>query len=156
MAVAIVAGTFIYVSSNRYVTASGADGRVYKVDKRTGEAVLLVGSKEIGVRPKANDEPTSDAEQAISLAKIAYTLRERTPNEAVIDELMKTMKGALTIQGWKAEPRGDEIHLVTYNFENNGIPKSVCLEVNLAARLVRNVRGDEELEKQYLGNTEPE
>jgi hypothetical protein len=156
LAVAIVAGTLIYVSSNRYGTASGADGRVYKVDKRTGEAVLLAGNKEIDVRPKGSDVPTTEAEQAISLAKKAFIMNEFRTNETVLNERLKNLKGTLEVQGWKAVDQGDGVHLVTYGFIHNGQPKTLYLEVNLPAGIVRNVKGDDALEKKYLGKSESE
>jgi hypothetical protein len=63
--VTITAVTFaacfsIYIVSNRYATVNAGSGRVYKVDRRTGESVLIFGSKEIPVKASGkNDEASS-------------------------------------------------------------------------------------------------
>ena len=46
---ALVAAAVIYTQSLRYVTVNAGDGVVYRVDRRTGDTVILKGNHEYPV-----------------------------------------------------------------------------------------------------------
>ena len=62
---------------------------------------------------------------------------------------MKERKGSLQIFGWKAEKQDDQTYLVSYTFDNGDGVIGIYFEVNLVAEIVRNIKGDSELEKKY-------
>jgi ABC-type antimicrobial peptide transport system permease subunit len=160
IAIAILAAASIIVASiisysHRFATSNAGDGRVYKVDRRTGQVVLLAGTKELPVNPVETPKQTSPSDSAIALAKSANTLsfasRSFTlpSNEAVIAREVRSMTGDLHILGWKANKINEQTYLVTYSVEQGLEIHTWTFEVNLVVDLVRDVSQDSTLAKKY-------
>jgi type II secretory pathway component PulJ len=91
---------------------------------------------------------------AVRLAKTASTLSQfkYINNERHLNEWLQTQKGDIRVDGWSAKKVDDQTYLVTYALVRDGKSEGVRFEVNLAAQLVRNVKGDPALEEKYSVN----
>ena len=119
LAVGAVVSVVFHAQATRYVTVNAGEGRVYRVDRRTGESVLLAGVREIPIeksKPPQAQDPNLEAvveamviEEAIRLAKDAHTLGSRYnfSNESEIRLWLREQKGELRVLGWDAR-RVDE------------------------------------------------
>lgn len=140
---------FIYTQNNRFVTANAGDGKVYKINKRTGESMLIVGHREIPIEP--TKEETLE-ERAISLAKEAWTLSSDPylGNDFEIRNAVEKIRGNLKIIGWQARQVDEQTFVVTYSFKNgDGVVSCWAFEVKPKEDFVRNILGDALLEKKY-------
>jgi hypothetical protein len=157
LAVAAVVSVMLYGRATRYVMVDAGDGTAYKVDRQTGESVLLTGTREIpleriggvtAIRP-----PETLGERAIRLAKEAHTVDFADDvvgsNESKLRRFAGEQTGELRILGWQAQRVDDQVFLVQYSVRYGGRTHVWGFEVNLAAGFVRNVNGDRELESKY-------
>ena len=153
IALTVLICCYIYSQNNRFVSANAGNGKIYKIDKRTGETVLIYGRRELSVEPSGPPKVESIEDRAIRLAKTTNTLDPESSypldNDFHIRESMKEETGSLKIIGWEAQQVDDQTCVVTYSYEKNEEILSYAFEVNLRADIVRNIIGDSELEKEY-------
>lgn len=146
-----------YFKANRYAVTNVGDGAVYKTDKETGKTTVLYGGQEREVLP-ADDAVTAflnaptPEDTAIKLAQDAVTMHSHRINKFFLSEWLKEQKGDIRFNGWSAKQVDDQTYLVTYALVRDGKSEGVRLEVNLPAKLVRNVKGDPALEAKYSEN----
>src|SRR5262245_39416256 len=142
IAIAATLCVYFYTNSNRYVTANGGKGAIYRIDRKTGKSVMLDGDKEYPVEPRES-EPETPSKRAIRLAKAGYTL-DKYPieNESAIRSEMKKQTGHLRIGGWKAKRIDDQTYVVTYSYEAGENVTIHTFEVNLEADIVRVISLD--------------
>ncbi len=146
-----------YLKSNRYVITNAGGGTIYKTDQQTGKTTVLYEGKELEVQqyvfvqPTPTPEPTPQTPEstAIALAQSAITLDSVKINSYFLSEWLKQQKGEIRFDGWGAKQVDDQTFLVTYTVVRDGKREGVRFEVNLAAQLVRNVKGDPALEQKY-------
>jgi hypothetical protein len=151
-AVAAIICVYLFASGQRYATINAGDGAVYKVDRRTGNAMIIVGSTEIPVEPPSAPRSDSVEDRAIRPAKEGHTLKPddyTLNNDFHIRAWIKTQTGDLRVIGWKASRIDDQTLLATYSIKQNSAVRNWVFEVQPDAELVRNVSGDAELEKKY-------
>jgi hypothetical protein len=146
-----------FLDSNRFIVTNAGGGAVYKTDKRTGKTTVLRGAKEFAVQPPEDAvmaflNAPSPEETAIKLAQDATTLHKYKINRYFLAEWLKEQKGDIRVGGWSAKKVDDQTYLVTYALVRDGKGEGVRFEVNLAAQLVRNVKGDPALEEKYSVN----
>ena len=158
----------VYFTVNRYAVTEVGNGAFYKTDKQTGTTTVLYQGKELELEqyaaalaaptPRQETEEERVAreqkergELAVALAKEARTLdpTQLYTNEQFITNWLSQQKGDIQFSGWSAERVDDQIYLVTCAVVRDGKSQGARLEVNLAAQLVRNVRGDQVLEQKY-------
>lgn len=181
-AVLVVCAAAVWISSgyfkaNRYAVTNVGNGAVYKIDKETGKTTVLYQGKELEVQQYVFVQPTptptprqETAEEtvarweqeflneAVALAKEARTMApDKSPfytqtNEQFLNDWLKQQKGDIRFNGWNAKKVDDQTYLVTYALVRDGKGEGVRFEVNLPAKLVRNVKGDPALEAKYSGN----
>ena len=153
LAAAAVVCFYIYSRTNRYVTANAGDGKIYKIDKQTGQAVLLRGVNEVPVEPTGPPKEETMQEKAIRLAKSAHTIKPDAhyllDNEFHIRSWIEEQSGNLQIIGWAARQVSEQSWVVTYSFDQGLGIRSWAFEVNMQADLVRNIIGDPVLERKY-------
>lgn len=146
-----------YFKANRYTVTNVGNGAIYKTDKQTGKTTVLYQGKELEVQqyvfvqPTPTPAPTPQTPEsiAISLAQGATTLDRFKNNNYFLSEWLKQQKGDIRVVGWSAKPVDDQTYLVTYALVRDGKSEGFRFEVNLAAQLVRNVKGDPVLEQKY-------
>jgi hypothetical protein len=93
----------------------------------------------------------SDEEKRMRRENDAAANAPRQRNEDEIRAMLQREKGSIRVEGWKAWPVDDQNVLVEYIITNgSGEPKFWAFEVNLAAKIVRVVVGDPELERKYI------
>jgi hypothetical protein len=138
------------------VNAGG--GKVYKVNRQTGDTWLLTGMTELLI----SDSEESDLDRAIKDAKQSKILSDEigqelpaymSTNELMIIRTVEQTHGITTIRGWRGQMVGDRTYLVSFEFEHVG--HSVLgfyFEVNRAASVVRNIFADSELHKKYASH----
>jgi len=166
-----------FLDSNRFIITNAGGGAVYKTDKKTGKTTILYQGKELEVQQYVFVQPTptptprqETAEEtvarweqeflneAVALAKEARTMApDKSPvytqtNEQFLNDWLKRQKGDIRVGGWSAKKVDDQTYLVTYALVRDGKGEGVRFEVNLAAQLVRNVKGDPALEQKYSAN----
>lgn len=163
-----------YFKANRYTVTNVGNGAVYKTDKETGKTTVLYQGKELEVQQYVFVQPTptptprqetseeraarEDAERsnaAVSLAKQAKTMDKTfftQTNEQFLANWLKEQKGDIRFNGWSAKKVDDQTYLVTYALVRDGKSEGVRFEVNIAAPLVRSVKGDPALEAKYSSN----
>jgi hypothetical protein len=169
LVVAAVWAYSAYLENSRFIITNAGGGAVYKTDRKTGKTTVLHGAKELEVQPhrllseeeqrqqaaidRFLDEPPPE-QVAVQLAKTASTLSQfkYINNERHLNEWLNTQKGDIRISGWSAKKVDDQTYLVTYALVRDGKSEGVRFEVNLAAQLVRNVKGDPALEQKYSVN----
>jgi len=145
-----------YFKANRYAVTNVGNGAVYKTDKETGKTTVLYGGKEREVQP-ADDAVTAflnaptPEDTAIKLAQDAVTMHAFKINRLFLSEWLKQQKGDIRFNGWSAKQVDDQTYLVTYALVRDGKSEGVRFEVNIAAPLVRNIKGDPVLEAKYSG-----
>lgn len=159
-----------YIKANRYAVTGIGNGAFYKTDKQTGRTTVLYQGNELELAQYASalatptpqqeteeervaKEQKEKADLTTALAKEARTMdpSELYTNEQFTTNWLSQQKGGIRYSGWDAEPVGDQTYLVTYSVVRDGKGEGVRFEVNLAAGLVRNVRGDPVLEEKYSG-----
>jgi hypothetical protein len=158
-----------YLENNRFIITNAGGGAVYKTDRKTGKTTVLHGAKEFEAQPhrflseeeqrqqaaidRFLDEPPPE-QVAVQLAKTASTLSQfkYINNERHLNEWLNKQKGDIRVGGWSAKKVDDQTYLVTYALVRDGKSEGVRFEVNLAAQLVRNVKGDPALEEKYSAN----
>ena len=144
---------FIYTQNNRFVTANAGNGKVYKINKRTGESVLIRGAREIPVAPSEPTKEETIEERAIDLAKRAFTLtakkRYSRNNKNEIRLAVEKITGNLKIIGWQARQADEQTFVVTYSFDVDDKVLCWAFEVKPKEDFVRNIIGDAALEKKY-------
>jgi hypothetical protein len=162
-----------YSENNRFIVTNAGDGAVYKTDKKTGKTTILYQGRELDVQQYVFVQPTpvptpkqetaeertrrEEAERsdlAVVLAKQAKTMSANlgymTPsNEDFLANWLRQQKGDIRIGGWSAKKVDDQTYLVTFAVVRDGKSEGVRFEVNLAAKLVRNIKGDSVLEEKY-------
>lgn len=151
-----------YNANNRYVITNAGGGAVYKTDQRTGKTTVLYQGKELEVQqyvfvqptPAPAEVPTPPDRVAVTLAQQAKTLDSHKyfENQVWLARWLADQKGDIRIVGWSAKAVSDQTYLVTYALIRDGKNEEFRFEVNLAAQLVRNVKGDPVLEAKYSGN----
>lgn len=163
-----------YLANNRYVITNAGGGAVYKTDQRTGKTTVLYQGKELEVqqyvfvqptpvptpRQETAEERTAREEEesrsgAVALAQRAKTMDKTffsQTNEQFLNSWLSQQKGDIRFNGWSAKKVDDQTYLVTYALVRDGKSEGVRFEVNLPAKLVRNVKGDPVLEAKYSGN----
>ncbi|MCX6993053.1 MAG: ankyrin repeat domain-containing protein [Kiritimatiellaeota bacterium] len=145
---------FIYTQNNRFVMVNAGDGKVYKINKRTGESILIRWDKEIPVAPSKPTKEETIEERAISLAKMADTLGgSYSYNVNEIRSAIKKMTGNLKIIGWQARQADEQTFIVTYSYDNGNGVHCWAFEVKPKEDFARNITGDASLEKKYGFNT---
>lgn len=143
--------------SSPYTVVNAGDGKVYKINKRTGQSWLLYGNREIPVsdRPAATQE--SGESRAMELAKKSESLKSWFAslwgngvysNETYIRRMLQ-INGEIDIQGWESKKAGDDIYLVACTYRYKGQPRGYYFEVNLNTATVRDIYADTTLAKQY-------
>lgn len=167
----IAIGLFIFgwfATSNRYSLLNASDGRVFKLDKRTGELVIIRQGQEIPIKrfipPEAKGPSLPDVdslvgvkeemELAISMARDAHTLNPSDlvrSNEDYVMDHIGNQKGDLKILGWKATKVEPRIYDVRFMIERDGKASQPGLgfEVDVKYGMVRKINGDPGLEKKY-------
>jgi len=147
---------FIYTQNNRFVTANAGDGKVYKINKRTGESVLIRGAREIPVAPSEPAKPAKEEtieERVICLAQRAFTLtakkRYSRNNKNEIRLAVEKITGNLKIIGWQTRQADEQTFVVTYSFDVDDKVLCFPFEVKPKEDFVRNIIGDAALEKKY-------
>jgi hypothetical protein len=152
-AVTAVACFYIYGLSNRYTAVNAGDGKMYKIDRQTGETVMLVGAREVPVSPPRTPKSETLEERAIRLAKAANTLVSNAPgpldNDYQVGKWARSQSGQLRIIGWEARRINDQVVIVTYSVDQGAGLRSWAFEVQVEAALVRNITGDPALERTY-------
>jgi len=129
---------------------NAGDGKVYKINKRTGESVWIRGRKEIPVEPSKPEKEKTMEERAIFLAKISFTLGGTYQNnENKIRRAMEETRGNLKIIGWQARQADEQTFVVTYSFDVDDKVLCWAFEVKPKEDFVRNIIGDAALEKKY-------
>lgn len=164
-----------YFKANRYAVTNVGDGAVYKTDTETGKTTLIYKGTERDVQPhiffqpdpppaprqETAEETVARWEQeflneAVALAKEARTMDQSKfytkTNDQYLTQWLSQQKGDIRFNGWSAKKVDAQTYLVTYALIRDGKSEGVRLEVNLPAKLVRNVKGDPVLEAKYSGN----
>jgi hypothetical protein len=77
LALAAVICFAIYVHGNRYSTVNAGNGRVYRVDRRTGETVLIFGKQEmpVGRDPAERDLSAAELSKLTGQGGLSYADR---------------------------------------------------------------------------------
>ena len=144
---------YLHLEHNRYeiTTTSkfGPLGIAYEVDKKTGDSWMLIGEKKIAQETPIPLKELSEEEKAIKLARSANTFDKSKDNDSFVKKVMQELKGSIKIIGWEARKYDDQTYVVSYKFTRGDDDIEVSLEVNLVAELVREIKGDPDLEKKY-------
>ena len=152
--VLLATGLFVYLRYDRYslVAQAGEDGKVYKIDRHTGRVWLIDYGLSIEIKDQADRKSsTTPEEEAITLAEVYFPPGTPSSMTETIQNWLKAKKGILRVYGWKARKVDDQTYLVGYTFDEGPGTNAGgwVFEVNLEARIVRSVQGDQELEKKY-------
>jgi|GEM_PF-3851759 len=130
-------------AQQRAQVAEGAEALV----RRQANAAKLAAE---ALQAHRNDEAIAMAKRAFGVMDAYIGPYGQTGSaEDVIHRLLRREKGNLRIIGWKAERFDEQRYLVSYSFDRGDGPVAYLFEVNLAAKIVRNIRGNAELEKTY-------
>jgi hypothetical protein len=161
IAIAGLIGFYIHSQNTRYYIQSSGSGLVYKIDRKTGRTWVIKGKREFSVKSSEIENSGTSTESewemvkilspedsAILLAKAPY-VAGFSQKESQIRDWLKRKRGELQIIGWKAEKIDDQTYLVSYTFDDGSGERGYFFEVNLFARIVRDVLGDPALEKKY-------
>jgi hypothetical protein len=166
---------YAYLENNRFVVTNAGGGAVYKADRKTGKTTVLYQGKELEVQqyvfvqptptPTPQQETAEEAvarweqeflNEAVALAKEARTVDQSKfytkTNDQYLTQWLSQQKGDIRFNGWSAKKVDAQTYLVTYALVRDGKSEGVRLEVNLPAKLVRNVKGDPALEAKYSSN----
>jgi hypothetical protein len=149
----LAAGLFVYLRGDRYslVAQAGDDGKVYKIDRRTGRVWLIDYAFSVEIKEADDKSPETQEESAIGLAKSYFPPDTPSSMDDTIHNWLRAKEGTLRVYGWKARKVDNQTYLVGYTFDE-GPGTNVggwVFEVNLEAGIVRKVQGDQELEKKY-------
>jgi len=149
------------VLSSPYTVVNAGAGKVYKVNRRTGQSWLLTGSREVPVTRTseipdsggaiAHGAPRTSADiqrdTAIQKAKGSYVLGRALPsfrgrvidNEGVVREILESDYQA-EIKGWKAQQIDHDTYLICCTYSDaSSTERGFCFEVKLNTGTVRNV-----------------
>jgi hypothetical protein len=131
-----------------YTVVNAGDGKVYKVNRRTGESWLLSGSQEIPVTDQSMESDSeSSLDTAVVKAKQSDVLAGVFPNypsswsnASVIRGLLEDDHSVKAIKGWNGLKIDEDTYLVSFRYENSsGSDTGLYFEVNLNADIVRNI-----------------
>lgn len=137
--------------AHRYTVVNAGNGKVYKVDRRTGESWLLSGTREIPVgartySPLSPEERSQmELDSAISEAQTSYVLTQAVnrgsllSNNGTIQQTLERDHYA-KIKGWSGQKIDEDTYLVSFKYDNGaGKEFGYYFEVNDAADTVRNI-----------------
>ena len=150
---ATLLGAWLWIRETRYCLHKNEGATAFIIDRRTGK-VWLSGAQEISGMAASEIGGFSEREQAITMAKNAYSLEEATTNQTLLETWLQNEKGLFRARGWDARKVQEGIYLVSYTIERlSGEPtfpqQGYWFEVQPNVNLVRMVVGDAALEEKY-------
>jgi hypothetical protein len=155
-AAAVVAALVVYLLfiASPYTVVNAGDGKVYKINKRTGESWLLYGNREIPITDHSASQESGES-RAMRMAKEAESLKmwfsslwqQFDSNESYIRRMLQN-NGEIEIHGWKSQKVDGDRYLVSCAYDK-GQPRGYYFEVNLNTNTVRDIYADTTLAKQY-------
>lgn len=154
-ALAVFAVVYWLFFTSPYTVVNAGDGKIYKVNKRTGETWLLTGNREIPIVDHSVYQESGES-RAMRMAKEAETLRmwfdklwrQFDTNESYVRRMLQ-INSEIDIQGWKSQKIDGDRYLVSCTYSYKGQPRGYYFEVNLNANTVRDIYADTTLAKQY-------
>jgi hypothetical protein len=165
-AVVLVAGAVIWIAiakpfSNPYTVVNAGDGKVYKVNVRTGESWLLNGTREYPTSPPSPvsaDDFLREADYidfAITKAKASSVLTEalvipgHNANTNTIQKMFE-QDHQCEIIGWSGQKVDEHTYLVSFTYKTGtGDELGFYFEVNDDVDTVRNIFHGTGLYKKY-------
>lgn len=148
--------SFFACQRDRYYLHTDGD-RIYKIDKRTGDTWLVVGTQLRKVNSISSDGNKNDPEnQVIELAKSARTFFDpdqklgtcskcqsnfstHHDNEICIRNFLRKEDGMVQIKGWRVPVEKNGIYLAEFQWSKDDVDHSYIFEINLGLRRVRNL-----------------
>lgn len=140
----------LFVSRFTFINAGG--GKLYKVDRRTGQSWFVDGDSEKPVstpKPAKKLSPEELAETAIHQAENSSVLyRALNPDKyddfdcrfVIEKELQSYNKNVPEVHGWRAKIIDDDTYLVSYTYtEASGTERGFYFEVKTNGSIVKNI-----------------
>ena len=151
LAAGAVACMVLYLQSTRFAVVNSGRGAVYRVDRQTGGASVLFGTRQLPVedeskRPATKEYHWKNTPRAILLAKSSHTLDGRLTNEAFLLSSIKSNAGLLD-SFWNAEHFDGDIYIVSLFYQvptgNEPTWGRTRMEVDVQMGRVREIDDEE-------------